>query len=258
MDTRRFFNQNVVITGGSSGIGLAIALEFAKIGSKLFLLARHPERLMQAKNKLQQFVPDAFIETISIDIANQLQMQDVMTHIAKEYQGIHTLINNAGIVSVGLWNDLNLQEIQRVMEVNYFGAVYATKAAWPYLIQAKGHLGFVSSVVGYLGLVGYAGYAPAKFAMTGLVQCLRPEAKKHGLGVTIVYPPDTDTPQLTEENQKMIPELARWKRYGKVLQPEDVAKKFVNGILKNKAEVFCDFSSRLARIAAAIYPQWFC
>lgn len=254
----RFYQQNVIITGGSSGIGLATAIEFGKLGAKLFLLARDIKRLEQAKIHIHQQVGlDVEVFPISVDVGHAEDIRQAIQSIASDYHGIHTLINNAGIVKVGRFSDFSWQDLQQVMAVNYWGTVAATQAAWPYLLQAKaGHVGFVSSVAGFLGLLGYGAYAPPKFAMTGLVQCLWPEAKEHHIGMTIIYPPDTDTPQLTEENSQMLPQLAKIKKYGNVLSPQTVAAKFVKGILQYRAEVFCDWSSRPIRYLTALFPGW--
>lgn len=254
----RFYRQNVVITGGSSGIGLATAIEFGKLGSRLFLLARNMERLRQAVVTIQQQVnADVIVVPIQIDVTKPETIYQAIHNIADQYQGIHTLINNAGIIKIGTFSSLTWQDLQEVMAVNYWGTVVATQAAWPYLIQAKsGHIGFVASVASYLGLLGYGAYTPTKFAMAGLAQCLWPEAQNYGLGITIVYPPDTDTPQLAEENRLILPELAKVKQHGKVLSPQRVAKYFVQGIQKNRIEVFCDWQSRWIRYLTTIWPGW--
>ena len=149
----RFLNKNVIITGGSSGIGLSIALEFAKLGANLFLLARHKERL----KKTQKYILDKFenkikVIIISVDISKEEKVSETIKNIGDNYNGIHTLINNAGIMGVGKFQDNTIKELKNIMNINYFGAVYATKAAFPYLKDSiKGHIGFVSSVAGYTG-----------------------------------------------------------------------------------------------------------
>ena len=251
----RFFGQNVLITGASSGIGLEIALEFGKLGANLFLIARNPEKLLQAASQIQEAYPSISLKTFSVDISDPIQIQSVIKQIGEKEGGIHTLINNAGILGLGLFESNSIQDLKRTMETNYFGAVYATQAAWPYLIESqKGHIGFVSSVAGYTGLIGYCAYSPTKFALTGLAECLRMEAKDHGIGVTIVYPPDTDTPMLKEEHNHTLPECKALSKNTRVLSPREVAQKFVKGILKYRFDVVCNTESKMARILRVLCP----
>lgn len=252
----RFAGQNVVITGGSSGIGLATAVEFAKLGAKLFLIARDEKRLAGAAahivKTLGREVP---IVTLSANVADRSQIEAVIQNIGQDYGGIHTLIANAGLRQGLRFEDDSLAEIEQSMNVNYWGAVYALKVAWPYLKVAQhGHIGFVSSVAGYVGLIGYSSYAPAKFALTGLAECIRMEAKDYGIGVTIVFPPDTDTPMLKQEREHSLAECLALSKHASVMAPETVATQFVSGIVNYRFEVICNLESRLARLVKAVWP----
>ncbi len=253
----KFYQKNIVITGGSSGIGLAIAIEFAKLEARLFLLARNLNRLQEAKHVLhQQFGDKLFVQVFSIDVADKNQVKRTIDIVNQEYGGIHTIIANAGIVHVEKFATLPIEKMRQIMDVNYWGAVYSIQAAWPYLCQAQdGHIGVVSSVAGYVGIIGYSAYSPTKFAMAGLAQSLQVEAKQNGIHITIIYPPDTDTPQLAEENKNMLPELAKLKRHASILQPEVVARKFVQGMCKNKFEVFCNWQSKWIKRILAFWPS---
>jgi 3-dehydrosphinganine reductase len=151
--------------------------------------------------------------------------------------------------------DTTPEDLEHIMRVNYFGMLYATKAAWPYLKAAgDGHIGFVASVAGYLGMIGYGAYAPTKFAVAGLAECLRMEAADDGIGVTIIFPPDTDTPQLKYENETALPETLAIKQGAGVMAPEAVAEKFVRGIVNGRYEVFCDFESKFFRWIKVTWP----
>jgi 3-dehydrosphinganine reductase len=256
MDEERFKGQNVLITGGSSGIGLEIARLFGRLEANLFLVARNQDRLGQAKAALQQDLGPALkITGLTADVSNLAQIEAVVKRVGREEGGLHTLINNAGIFLPGLVEDNRIAALEQIMRVNYFGAVYATKAAWPYLKAAeRGHVGFVSSVAGFAGAIGYGAYAPTKFALAGLAECLRMEAASHGIGVTIVFPPDTDTPQLQYENEHTLPEALALKGKASLMQPEDVAQKFVDGIVNYRFEVLCNFESRTIRWIKVTWP----
>jgi 3-dehydrosphinganine reductase len=253
----RFKNQNVVITGGSSGIGLAIAEEFAKLNAKLFLVARDAPKLATAKAKIAQAYPSVqVIETFTADVANEAEITQVIQSIGNNFGGIHTLINNAGTGACGRFEDVDMDTLQAMMNINYWGSVYALKAALPYLKKSQnGHIGFVSSVGGYLGAIGYSAYAPTKFAITGLAECIRMEASDNGLGTTIVFPPDTDTPLWHWEQEHTLPESKAFSKNVKLMTPESVAQKFVKGILNYKFEVICNFESKMMRWMKVNLPK---
>jgi len=253
----RFRRQNVLITGGSSGIGLATAVEFGKLGANLFLAARHKDRLAAAAQKIKYRLGSAVpVVTLPVDVGARAEMEAVVHRVGQQYGGLHTLINNAGMVLPALLADQSVEDMERVMQVNFWGMLYAVKAAWPYLTAAQhGHLGFVSSVAGYLGLIGYASYSPTKFAIAGLAECLRMEARDCGIGVTVVYPPDTDTPLLAYERAQMPLETRAINQTARVLSPEEVAKKFVRGMINCRFEVFCSFETRLYRWIRTLAPR---
>ena len=256
MKKERFSGKNVLITGGSSGIGLEIAMAFGRLGANLFLAARNKARLDEAEKKIRDRVgTDVQVYAFQADVSVREQIEAVIHQVGNGDGGLHTLINNAGVFLPGLVEDNTLEDLERIMRVNFFGMLYATKAAWPYLKAApNGHLGFVSSVAGYTGMIGYGAYAPTKFAVAGLAVCLRMEAADYGIGVTIVFPPDTDTPQLHYENENTLPECLALKQSTQVMRPEVVAQKFVDGIINYQFEVLCNFESKYIRWVKVIWP----
>lgn len=252
----RFKDQNIVITGGSSGIGLATAEQFASLGANLSLIARDPVKLQAAKQQLEaKFQEKILIETYVADVSNLPQIQEVIQEIG-EKRGIHTLINNAGVQDAQAFAFQPIESLKFVMEVNYWGAVYATKAALPYLQKAKnGQVSFVGSVGSYTGVYGYAAYGASKFAMNGLAECLRIELKPQNIGVTILFPPDTDTPLLAREQEKSPPETIAMTQGASLMTAEAVAKKFVKGMIRNRFEVICNFESKGIRLLKILMPQ---
>lgn len=242
--------MNAVVTGGSSGIGLAVARELARRGAKLHLIARDPEKLQAARRLLEQ---ETQVEVHTADVADEHAVTTVIQSIG-DASGIDLLIVSAGIMRVGRFAEMEPAQFEESLAVNYRGALHTVRAAWPYLIQARGRLGLVSSVAGYTGVYGYTAYAPAKFALAGLAECLRMEARPHGIGVTVVYPPDTDTPLLAYEREHAPPETRAVTAGARTLSPEAVAQAFVRGLLKGKFEVYCSAESRLIRIVKALAP----
>lgn len=255
----RFRGKNVLITGGSSGIGLETAVAFAGLGANLFLVARQEGRLKEAAEKIRSRVKTAANITIFPgDVGCREQIEAIVHEVGQKYGGLHTLINNAGVVSNTLLENTTVEELEQTMKVNYWGMVYALKIAWPYLKAAQnGHIGFVSSVAGFVGIIGYSGYSPSKFAMTGLAECVRMEARDYGIGVTIVFPPDTDTPMLQYENEHAIPECQALGAKANLMKPEVVARQFVDGILNYRFEVLCNRESKLIRLVRAIWANFY-
>ena len=164
------------------------------------------------------------------DVSDREAVEETLGQIATA-GGIHTLINNAGISHVGYFDQVETNGLEKVMQVNYWGAVYATKAAWPYLVAAKdGLVAFVSSVAGFTGIIGFPGYGPSKFAMTGLAETLRMEGVRAGVQVSILFPPDTDTPMLAGEMEGKPWECIALSENANLMSPEAVVGKFLKGI----------------------------
>jgi 3-dehydrosphinganine reductase len=133
-----------------------------------------------------------------------------------------------------------------MMEVNYFGTLYAMRAVVPAMISRRsGAIVAISSVAGMVGVFGYTAYSPAKFAVRGLMESLRQEMKPYNIAVSIVYPPDTDTPQLAYENQFKPAETARISGVIKPISADKMARAIVRGITKRHFQITADPQSAL-------------
>lgn len=249
----------VVITGGSSGIGFSLAKIFAASYAKLFLLGRDPAKLEKTSGLLKdRYGATLFIKIFSVDLGNDMEeLNKIIYAIGNEHNGIDILINNAGIMRCGRFYDLSDINFEESFRSNYFGALYATKAAWKFLAMKRGHVSFISSVAGYIGLIGYSAYAPTKFAMSGLAECLRMEGKNEGITISIIYPGDTNTPLLEYEHNHALPETMAINKGIKVKEPDEVASRLVEGILSGAFEVYCDSSSKFYRRLKTIFPWLF-
>ena len=256
MKDAHYKDKVVVITGGSSGIGLALAKEFAKQQAQLVLIARNKEKLAAAASVVNQFNPPGIL-TYSADVSDREAITAVVNEAGTKLGKIDVVINNAGITSCGRFADQPAENLEKCLSVNYLGAVYTSKAAWAWLRQSGGQLSFVSSVAGYIGLIGYSGYSPPKFALTGLAESLRMEAKADGICVSVIYPPDTDTPMFAYEKLHGLPETAALSKNIKAISAERVAKVYINGLMKNKFEIYCDFNSRFVRWVKNNFPGLF-
>jgi len=182
-----FKNKAVLITGASSGIGKETAIQFAKRGARLVLVARRKQKLENLKKDLQKFsVP---IMICQCDVSDKSQVKEMSQKVLEEFGSIDILVNNAGFAIYGSVYDLTIEEIESQMATNYFGMIYCTKNFLPSMIEKKsGHIVNVASVAASFGLPGIASYCASKFAMLGFSEGLKHELKGTGVGITVVSP----------------------------------------------------------------------
>ena len=156
-------NKVVIITGASSGIGLACAREFAAQGSKIVMAARSIEKLKEVENELRNNGTEVI--SVQTDVSKEDDCRRLIEETVQAFGKIDILINNAGISMRANFLDVELDVLRRLMDVNFWGTVYCTKYALPYILKEKGSVVGVSSIAGYLGLPGRTGYSSSKFAM---------------------------------------------------------------------------------------------
>ncbi|MCX6282543.1 MAG: SDR family oxidoreductase [Bacteroidetes bacterium] len=173
-----------IITGASSGIGKALAEEAHKRGAKVILSARRKEMLDELASSWNA---EDYLN-VQADVTREEDCFKLIEAAVEKFGRIDVLINNAGISMRALFADVDLDVIRRLMDTNFWGTVYCTKYALPYLLKTKGSLVGVSSVAGYKGLPGRTGYSASKFAMHGLLEVIRIENIKKGLHVLIACP----------------------------------------------------------------------
>jgi short-subunit dehydrogenase len=177
----------VVITGASAGIGREMALHLADQGAWLCLAARDADRLEEVADLCRKRGSRA--RAVATDVADQAECEQLIARTVEAYGRIDTLINNAGITMWARFDQLQqLEALERIMRVNYFGTVYCTFHALPHLKQSRGRLVGVSSLAGLTGVPTRSGYAASKHAMTGFFNTLRIELAGSGVTVTMVYP----------------------------------------------------------------------
>ena len=166
----------VIITGASSGIGKALAYELAHQGAKVVLAARNIEELLHIEQDLRQ--QGAEVLSVRTDVTKELACKELIEQAYARFGRIDALINNAGISMRALLEDLEPAVLRKVMDVNFWGTVYCSKYALPYLLESKGSLVGVISIAGFIGLPGRTGYAASKFAVRGFLNTVRIENEK--------------------------------------------------------------------------------
>lgn len=174
----------VIITGASSGIGRALAVEYAKRGASLSLAARRIDQLHLLKAEL----PNTPVLTVRTDVSIESECKALIDLTIQTYGRVDVLINNAGLSMRALFDDIELSSFRQVMEVNFYGTVYCTKYALPFLIKSKGSLVGIISVAGHVGLPARSAYSASKFAVRGFLDTIRLENLYTGLHVLVAAP----------------------------------------------------------------------
>ena len=229
-------NKVVIITGASYGIGKALVYEFAKRGAKIAMGARNLDELLKIETDLKsQGVESLSVQT---DVTQESDCKNLIDKTVEKFGKIDVLVNNAGISMRAIFEDLELDVIRRLMDVNFWGTVYCTKFAIPYLLQSKGSLVGIISVAGFLGLPGRTGYSASKFAVRGFLNTLRVENLKKGLHVLVA------APGFTASNIRKTALVADGHQQGEsprvesnMMSAERCAQIIVNGVVKRKREI---------------------
>jgi 3-dehydrosphinganine reductase len=258
MASSQYWNNKVVlVTGGSSGIGLAAARQMAAAGARVWLTARHRETLEPALKEVQAACSASQpCGLIPADVSDSAQAARVVEEVTRQAGTPDVLFNSAGITQPGYVQDLPLKIFEQLMQVNYFGTVYATAAALPAMIQrGSGHIINISSMAGYMGVFGYTAYGASKYAVAGYSEALRAELKPHGIRVSVAFPPDTDTPQLHYEAPYKPAETKAISGNAKALSAEAVAASILRQAEKGRYLVFPGTDSRLFYILTSKLPK---
>ena len=249
--------KNVLISGGSSGIGYSLAKEFTQAGANVCLLARREALLVKAKGELEAFKvnPTQQITTFSADVGDYTNLKKVLKDQATRFD---ILINCAGIAYPGEFTDLKPEIFEEVMRINYLGTVYLTKLVVPGMVERRsGYIVNISSLAALIGIFGYTAYAPSKYAVRGFSRCLRSELKAYGIDVSVVLPPDTDTPQLAFEHS-IIPDITRKiNENGGVMSADQVAKIIMRGLRRRQFSIVPGMEGKLLYGLSSIIGRYF-
>lgn len=199
---------NAVVTGASSGIGHLLALQMAQKGARVALVARRAERLEQLAAEIAAAKGEALV--VPCDVADRDAVAAAAAHIVERFGSVDILVNNAGYGHHRRFLDWDVADMERMMRVNYFGALYWTKALLPQMTaRGKGWVVFVASVAGKLGVPEESAYAASKFAMVGLAEALSYEVEDAGVHVLTVCPGTIRTEFFDEEALRRMPPVAR-------------------------------------------------
>ena len=248
--------RHVMITGGSSGIGRAAAIQFAEEGEVevITLVARNMDRLNSTKSEIQEIwnkngkQGGKQVFVMSLDVSSKFDdINEAFEDHMKENGNVDVLICSAGNAVPLRFEDLTLEHYHHQMNLNFFGTVYCIKAIVPSMMKSnRGRIVLVSSMVGMIGMFGYCAYAPSKFALRGFAESLHQELVPYSnVFISVSYPPDTETPGLEQENKTKPEECKLLSQSGKVHPPESVAKDIILAIRNWKFNITHDLDGKL-------------
>ncbi|MEI7594520.1 MAG: SDR family oxidoreductase [Bacteroidota bacterium] len=243
----------VVITGASSGIGLALTKQFALENAKIVIAARSIEKLEEIKKELEG--KNIEVLAVKADVSIEDDCKSMIKQAVERFGGIDILINNAGISMRAIFEDVDLSVIHKLMDTNFWGTVYSTKYALPYILKSKGSVVGVSSIAGYVGLPARTGYSASKFAMQGFLEVLRTENLKKGLHVLIACPGFTAS---NIRNTALVKDGSQQgdspRDEGKMMSSEEVAKSIVKAIKKRKPTLILTLEGKLVVLFKKFVP----
>ncbi|MFN2127683.1 MAG: SDR family oxidoreductase, partial [Anaerolineales bacterium] len=226
----------IIITGATSGIGQACAEVLGKAGAKVVFTGRNLERMEKVKARLTS----SGIEHTGhiMDVSDENENKRLIEETIVKYGKIDILINNAGISMRALFDESDLDIFRQVMDINFYGAVYATKYALPHIIKSKGSIVGISSINGHRGTPARSAYSASKYALEGFFEALRTEVMNKGVHVMVVSPGFTGTNirnAALNKNGESQGESPRDEN--KMMTAETVAIKILKGLKKRKRDM---------------------
>lgn len=248
--------MHVIITGGSSGIGAAIAeIEAARDG-RISMIARREDLLTQQRARILARFPQALIHICAADVTDAAALTAAIESCEARHGPCDRLITAAGIVEPGELISQPVDNFRSQIECNLFGTVHAIRAVYPGMVQRQsGKIVIISSGAGLIGIHGYSAYCASKHALTGFAEALRQEAKPNGIAVSICFPPDTDTPQLAAELPLRSPAASAIMGMVRSWPADRVARAIVKGADRGRFEIYPGLEmALLGRFGALIAP----
>jgi len=237
---------NIYITGGSSGIGLAFARLAASKGANIAIIARDTKKLEQAKKEIYSVCKSSSqkVEAYSIDVCDAKKLYKAVPKMILKSGNPDVLVCAAGVGLSNYFEKIADDDFKKIMDINVFGIWYTLKAFYPYLKNRNTHCVLLSSLAGLIGVYTYSAYGTSKFAVFGLADCLRSEFKENGITLSVICPPEVNTPFLQEELKTIPVKAKRIKKITGVLSADTIAQSIMKAILKRKFMIVPGFMGK--------------
>ncbi len=247
--------RTVVVTGAGSGIGKACARAFAGVGYRVVLAGRNYPKIEALANEFRQEGKQAL--AVRCDVSVEDDCRNLIQQAVNEFGAIDVLLNNAGISMRALFADTDLEVLRTLMNTNFWGTVYCTKFALPYLLKSRGSVVGVSSIAGKKGLPGRTGYSASKFAMEGFLETLRTENLKKGLHVLVACPGFTASEirnTALSADGSVQGESPRDEK--SMMSAEEVARYILKAVEHRKRDLVLTLQGRLTVWLNNFFPSW--
>ena len=248
--------KNIYITGGSSGIGLSAAIKFAAGGANLLILARRAETLKSALAQIEasRMSADQRIDSRQLDVSDHEAVSSVLGRAATEFGVPDVLINSAGVSKPTYFEDLDYESFDQIIKINLYGTRNTVFTLAPLMKEKGGMIVNVSSIAGFIGVFGFTGYSASKFGVIGFSEALRSELKPFNVTVSVLCPPDTDTPMLHQENKIKPVETAAISETANIMSADAVADALVRGIKKDAFMIIPGFDGKMTFLGKRFLP----
>ena len=245
------------IPGGSTGIGLAIARRLAGRGADVVIFARRREPLVAAAADIARHRrrDTQRVEWRQLDVADAAQVGAVLGSAVAALGPPTLLINCAGRAIPNYFERISVAQLDETLRINFYGCWHTVSALLPHMRAHGGHIVNVASLAGLIGVFGYTDYAASKFAVVGFSEALRSELAPHGISVSVLCPPDTQTPGFERENATKPPETQAVSAGGGVLNAEQVADALLAGIARRSFLIIPGRTARLGHLAKRLFPR---
>lgn len=253
-------DRHILITGGSAGVGLATGEIAAQRGANVTLLARNEGTLEAARSRVEaaRLSGEQRIVTRAVDVADREALIAAIDSAVSEQGDVDTLFACAGYCMPGRFTELPLEQFERHVNVNLLGVIHAVRAVVPRMVErGSGRIAMISSMGGLVGVYGYSAYSAAKFGVTGFAEVLRCELKPHKIPVTLLVPPNMDTPGYAREIEVEPAETKAINGIAKTRSPEEVARLFVRGVDRGRFLVLPGLSNKLLYRLEGLWPEAF-
>ncbi|HEY8926031.1 MAG TPA: SDR family oxidoreductase, partial [Polyangia bacterium] len=256
-EQRKLRGQVALVTGASRGLGYLLAEELARAGCRLVICARGPDELARARDALAR---RTHVLAVTCDLSRRIEVDALVTQAVSHFGRIDLLINNAGIIQIGSIEQTTLEDFQRVMATDFWGAVHATLAVLPHMRrQRSGRIVNITSIGGKVAVPRLLPYDCAKFASIGFSEGLRAELARDGISVTTVIPGLMRTGSERYAEAKTVGD-ARWFSFaarmpGLTLAPRRAARKIMAAVRDRRAQIVVGVQAKVLRLAHDLFPS---
>lgn len=254
---KRFASKVVLVTGSSHGIGAEIARQFAAEGARVVLAARNVDQLNEVAIECKALGGDAFV--VSLDVTIEASCREAVEKAVAHFGSLDILVNNAGLRFHGRFDEVtDLDAYDRIMRVNYLGAVYCTAYALPHLKRSRGQIVAIASLQSWAGVPTRSAYCASKHAMMGFFDSIRVELADDGVSVTVIYPSfvySDDNARVISADGKAVGDRAQKRMPGDAMSASECARLTLNAVAKRKRHVLMTWRAKVGRVLKLISPS---